>query len=169
MANRVKWAWTHISQGSRRGMLLRIRCDVAKQGKRLMSLRRPTEANDQLVAHEELTLTRMTLLLAVISRSNAFVSPVQNGVVAASSSSTSLFFFDMFMSDEEKQKKREKEERKMEEMEELQRQVLERRRNPEAMKEYEARVAVRRKLYMSGRDDAAKSFKVMTEMPAEDE
>ena len=104
----------------------------------------------------------VALLLAVISRSSAFLPIARNEVVATSS--TSLYLFDLFLSDEEKKKKKEREDRIRDEQEELQRQILERRRNPEAMKEYEARVAVRRKLYMSGRDDAAKSFKVMTDI-----
>jgi uncharacterized membrane protein len=105
-------------------------------------------------------LSIVALLLAVIGQSCAFVPLAQNGLVAVGSS-TSLFLFGMFLSDEEKKKKKEQEDRIRDEQEELQRQILERRRNPGAMKEYEARVAVRRKLYMSGRDDAAKSFKVM--------
>jgi hypothetical protein len=110
-------------------------------------------------------LSIVALLLAVISRSSAFVAPAQNGLVlAASSSTTRLYIFDMFLSEEEKKKKKERDDRVRDEQEELQRQILERRRNPEAMKEYEARVAVRRKLYMSGRDDAAKNFKVMTDI-----
>ena len=102
-----------------------------------------------------------TLLLVAISQSSAFVSPVgqQNAVNVASDSQLSMGLFDFF-SEEAKQAREEKRRREIAEQEEMQRQILERRRNPEAMEEYEARVSVRRKLYMSGRDDLAKDFKV---------
>lgn len=106
------------------------------------------------------------ILLVVINCSVAF-APVSQQSLATSTTSLNMGFFDMF--DKEKQAaRREREERERDEQEELQRQILERRRNPEAMEEYEARVAVRRKLYMSGRDELAKDFEVMKDVPTEE-
>ena len=105
-------------------------------------------------------------LLAALSRANAF-APVSNQALTTSTTSLNMGLFDMF-SEEARQKRREREEREREEQEELQRQILERRRNPEAMEEYEARVSVRRKLYMSGREDLAEDFEVMKDVPSEE-
>jgi len=77
--------------------------------------------------------------------------------------------FDMFMSEEERQKKKERAQRERDEQEKVQREILELRRNPEAMDEYMARAAVRRKLYMNGMEDEAKKMKVMTDKPTQDE
>ena len=110
------------------------------------------------------------LLLALADRSTAFVTPTPTSSVATSSSNTALSmgFFDMF-SEEARKERREREERAREEQEELQRQILERRRSPELFEEYEARVAVRRKLYMSGMDEEAKKMVVMTDIPKKDD
>jgi hypothetical protein len=60
--------------------------------------------------------------------------------------------FDFFLSDEERRIKAEQKQKIIEEQEALQREILERRRNPEMMKEYESRVSVRRKAYEDGLD-----------------
>ena len=72
-------------------------------------------------------------------------------------------------SEEARKERKEREDRARDEQEEMQRQILERRRNPDSMAEYEARVAVRRKLYMSGLDEEAKKMVVMTDVPKSDE
>lgn len=108
------------------------------------------------------------LLLALTGRSTAFVTPMPRSVASSSTTAVSMGLFDMF-SEEARKERREREEREREEQEELQRQILERRRSPELFEEYEARVAVRRKLYMSGMDEEAKKMVVMTDIPKEDD
>jgi hypothetical protein len=68
--------------------------------------------------------------------------------------------FDMF-SEESRKARADAKQREIEEQEELQRQILERRNNPDKMEDYEARVAVRRRAYMADRDDLAKSVQTM--------
>lgn len=106
------------------------------------------------------------LFLVVINGSVAF-APVSQQALTTSTTSLSMGLFDMF-SEEARQKRKEREERERAEQEELQRQILERRRNPQAMEEYEARVSVRRKLYMSGREDLVEDFEVMKDIPTEE-
>ena len=105
------------------------------------------------------------LLLALTGRSSGFVAPMPATAVT-STTAVSMGLFDMF-SEEARKERREREDREREEQEELQRQILERRRSPELFEEYEARVAVRRKLYMSGMDEEAKKMVVMTDIPKE--
>lgn len=108
------------------------------------------------------------LFFVLINGSTAFAPVSQQALTTTSATSLSMGLFDMFMSEEERQAKKEREDRERDEMEEMQRQILERRRNPEAMEEYEARVSVRRKLYMSGREDLAEEFEVMKDIPIEE-
>jgi len=76
--------------------------------------------------------------------------------------------FDFFSEDARKEREARKQ-REIEEQEALQREIQERRRNPEAMEEYEAKVKVRRNLRMAGRDDAADAVKVFsTDTPKEE-
>lgn len=106
------------------------------------------------------------LLLALTGRSSAFVTPTPPATAVASTTAVSMGLFDMFSEDARKER-REREQRERDEQEDLQRQILERRRSPELFEEYEARVAVRRKLYMSGMDEEAKKMVVMTDIPKE--
>lgn len=71
---------------------------------------------------------------------------------SASSSTTKLYLFDFFLSEEERRVKAEQKQKIIEEQEALQREILERRRNPEMMKEYESRVSVRRQAFEEGLD-----------------
>jgi len=106
------------------------------------------------------------LLLAVIARSNAFVTPTGSHALTAATS-TQLGLFGLFDSPEEKERKKEAKLREIEEQEEAQRELLETRRNPDKMDEYMARVSVRRKLYMAGEDEKANQFKVMKDKKQE--
>jgi hypothetical protein len=103
------------------------------------------------------------LFLVLFHGSSAFAPVSPQALTSRSSTSLSMGLFDFFLSEEERAAKKAREDREREEQEEMQRLILERRRNPEAMEDYEARVAVRRKLYMSDRQDLAKDFKVMTD------
>jgi hypothetical protein len=110
------------------------------------------------------------LLLLAINQATSFVSPARQHAMTKSASSTTLSFGLLdFFSEEAKQKREEAKRRAIEEQELLQQQILERRKNPEQMEEYEARVAVRRKLYMAGREDIAADFKVMKEVESEED
>ena len=60
-----------------------------------------------------------------------------------------------FFSAEARQAREEKRQREIEEQERLQKAIRERRRNPEAMEAYEAKVQERRNLRMQGRDEEA--------------
>ena len=60
-----------------------------------------------------------------------------------------------FFSDEARQEREEKKRREVEEQERLQKAIMERRKNPEKMEEYEAKVNLRRQLRMAGNDEAA--------------
>lgn len=71
-----------------------------------------------------------------------------------SSSSISMGLFDFF-SEEAKQKRENQKRKEREEQERLQKAIMERRKNPELMEEYERKVAIRRELRMAGNDEAA--------------
>mmetsp|Transcript_49129 Transcript_49129/g.73000 ORF Transcript_49129/g.73000 Transcript_49129/m.73000 type:complete len:119 (-) Transcript_49129:215-571(-) len=90
-------------------------------------------------------------------RSNAFCArPL---TVSTSTTAVQMGLFDFFSEDARK----EREERKRleyEEQERAQRQIMERRNNPDAMAEYEAKVRVRRNLRMAGMDDKAETIKL---------
>merc|ERR1719223_1389204 len=63
-------------------------------------------------------------------------------------------FFDMFS--KEAQEERERKKRLIvEEQERLQKEIMERRRNPEKMEEYELKTQMRRELRMEGKDNEA--------------
>jgi len=95
----------------------------------------------------------------VIHSSSAFVVGTngchQRGVGGlTSSSSISMGLFDFF-SEEAKQKRENQKRKEREEQERLQKAIMERRKNPELMEEYERKVAIRRELRMAGNDEAA--------------
>jgi hypothetical protein len=98
------------------------------------------------------------LFLATVAISaKAFVIAPQGGrVTAQSTSAVQMGVFDFF-SEEARQKREETKRREREEQERLQKAIMERRKNPELMEEYEKKVAIRRELRMAGNDaEAAK-------------
>lgn len=95
------------------------------------------------------------LLAALFASSSAFtVLPSQKAVVTAPSTEVSMGLFDFF-SEEAKQKREAKRQKEIEEQERLQKAIMERRRNPELMEEYEANVQYRRELKMQDKFDEA--------------
>ena len=60
-----------------------------------------------------------------------------------------------FFSPEAQKAREEKKRREVEEQERLQKAIMERRKNPEKMMEYERKVAIRRELRMRGEDEKA--------------
>mmetsp|Transcript_30962 Transcript_30962/g.62877 ORF Transcript_30962/g.62877 Transcript_30962/m.62877 type:complete len:113 (+) Transcript_30962:54-392(+) len=102
------------------------------------------------------------VVAAAASQSSAFVvGPAHGSSAVSTSASTSLRMgmFDFFSEDARKERE-ERKQREIEEQERLQQEIIERRKNPEKMAEYEAKVAVRRKLRMAGNDEAADSVQV---------
>ena len=82
-------------------------------------------------------------------------SPLATTVVSPSSSSAlSMGLFDMF-SKEAKEERERKKKLVVAEQERLQKEIMDRRRNPEKMEEYEYKTQVRRELRMAGKDDEA--------------
>jgi hypothetical protein len=72
----------------------------------------------------------------------------------------SMGLFDFFSEDARKEREAKKE-AEIAEQERLQKEILKRRANPEAMEEYEARVAIRRRAIARGEDGS--KYKVMVE------
>mmetsp|Transcript_25659 Transcript_25659/g.62871 ORF Transcript_25659/g.62871 Transcript_25659/m.62871 type:complete len:131 (+) Transcript_25659:158-550(+) len=101
-------------------------------------------------------ISTLALLAALFASSSAFtVLPSQKAAVTASSSTeVSMGLFDFF-SDEAKEKREAKRQREIEEQERLQKAIMERRRNPDLMEEYEANVQYRRELKMQDKFDEA--------------
>mmetsp|Transcript_11140 Transcript_11140/g.25988 ORF Transcript_11140/g.25988 Transcript_11140/m.25988 type:complete len:117 (-) Transcript_11140:1951-2301(-) len=100
-------------------------------------------------------LSTVAFMLGVQSTA-AFVAGPSNSNSRCALTPTALngFFGDLF--DAEKRKEREAaREREIEEQMAYQREIMERRENPEKMEEYMARVSVRQTLRMNGEDDAA--------------
>jgi hypothetical protein len=100
-------------------------------------------------------LTFLFGLSTILVYGSAFAPRVQSsqfGISTSSSSSSQLHLFDFFLSEEERRIKAEQKQKIIEEQEALQREILERWRNPEMMKEYESRVSVRRKAFEDGLD-----------------
>lgn len=90
----------------------------------------------------------VTLLL--FTNSQAFAPRPHRGL--AHSSTTALNGLFDFFSEEARREREEQKQRDIEEQEKLQRQILERRADPNKMAEYEARVNVRRRAIMDGAD-----------------
>jgi hypothetical protein len=99
------------------------------------------------------------LLLAAAAQSSAFVVAPRCGAMTKTSSSLQMGLFDFF-SAEEKKKREDKKNREVEEQERFQNEIIERRRNPEKMEEYDAKVRLRRKLRAAGNDEAADAVKI---------
>uniref|UniRef100_A0A7S0Y920 Uncharacterized protein n=1 Tax=Pseudo-nitzschia delicatissima TaxID=44447 RepID=A0A7S0Y920_9STRA len=104
-----------------------------------------------------LVLALIAVLVLPDHESSAFApAQVSNSVQTASSTTTSLSMglFDMFS--KEAQEERERKKRKaIEEQERLQKEIMDRRRNPEKMEEYEIKTQMRRELRMEGKDEEA--------------
>ena len=99
------------------------------------------------------------LLLAAAAQSTAFVVAPQSGTMSKTSSSLQMGLFDFF-SKEEKEKREQKKEREVEAQERMQQEIIERRRNPEKMEEYDAKVRLRRKFRAAGNDEAADAVNI---------
>ena len=94
------------------------------------------------------------IVAAVTAQSSAFVVPSTGSSAVASSTSMQMGLLDFFSEDARKEREARKQ-AEIEEQERLQREIIERRKNPEKMEEYEARVKVRRALRMAGEDEMA--------------
>jgi len=102
----------------------------------------------------------------LLAQSSAFVPSQNQGTVSRTRVVTSFGLLDFF-SEENRQKRQEEDRKRREEQEEVQRQILEMRQNPEKEAEYYARVRVRRKMIMDGKD--VSGFQVMKDEPANGE
>lgn len=104
-----------------------------------------------------LLLALVAILVLPDHQSSAFapmVSSSRSIATEQSSSALSMGLFDMFS--KEAQEERERKKRLViEEQERLQKEIMERRRNPEKMEEYEIKTQMRRELRMEGKDDEA--------------
>ena len=94
------------------------------------------------------------LVASSLASSAAFVVVPQHSSVATSTTSVQMGIFDFF-SPEAQKAREEKKRREIEEQEKLQKAIMERRKNPELMEEYERKVAIRRELRMRGDDEEA--------------
>lgn len=101
-------------------------------------------------------ISALSVLVALFASSSAFTASPSLNIKSISCSTTqvSMGLFDFF-SEEAKQKREAKRQREIEEQERLQKAIMERRRNPELMEEYEANVQYRRELKMKGEFEAA--------------
>jgi hypothetical protein len=77
----------------------------------------------------------------------------------SSSSALSMGLFDFFSPEAQKERERKKREL-VEEQERLQKAIMDRRRNPELMEEYEQKVSIRRELKMKGDFETASKVDV---------
>lgn len=99
------------------------------------------------------------VLAAAAAQSSAFVVPAAGSGAVASSTNLQMGLFDFFSEDARKEREARRQ-AEIEEQERLQREIIERRKNPEKMEEYEARVKVRRALRMAGEDEMAKTVQM---------
>ena len=99
------------------------------------------------------------VLAAAATQSSAFVVPATGSGAIASSTNLQMGLFDFFSEDARKEREARRQ-AEIEEQERLQREIIERRKNPEKMEEYEAKVKVRRALRMAGEDEMASSVKM---------
>lgn len=111
-----------------------------------------------------LLLALVAILVLPDHQSSAFapmVSSSRSIATEQSSSALSMGLFDMFS--KEAQAERERKKRLViEEQERLQKEIMERRRNPEKMEEYEIKTQMRRELRMEGKD--AEALKIAATM-----
>lgn len=105
-----------------------------------------------------LVLAFVAVLVLPDHESSAFAPAAQASLnSAASSQSTSALsmgLLDMF-SKEAREERERKKRLVIEEQERLQKEIMERRRNPDKMEEYEIKTQMRRELRMEGKDDEA--------------
>uniref|UniRef100_A0A7S1FQB4 Uncharacterized protein n=1 Tax=Corethron hystrix TaxID=216773 RepID=A0A7S1FQB4_9STRA len=110
-------------------------------------------------------LSAIIAITAAQSSTAFIVSPYHaRSAITSSGAQTSLQMglFDFFSEDAKKERE-ERKQREIDEQERLQREIIARRRNPEKMDEYEAKVRVRRALRMAGNDEAADTVEVYTD------
>ena len=104
----------------------------------------------------------LTTVAGIVSVSNAFsLLPQQNALKTSTTLSMGLFDF---FSEEAKQKRELKRRLEIEEQERLQKAIMERRRNPDLMEEYEAKVQYRRELRMMGDDEGAEKVELYEDL-----
>ena len=118
--------------------------------------------NKKISSYTKMRAVSAILLCATIGSASAFVvgpSTTKMMKVESSSSSLEMGLFDFF-SEEARQKREAKRRREIEEQERLQKAIMERRKNPEKMEEYENKVLLRRQLRMAGDDEAAEKIAV---------
>lgn len=102
------------------------------------------------------------LIVAAATASSAFVVPSTGSSAVASSTRMQMGLFDFF-SEDARQEREARKRAEIEEQERLQREIIERRKNPEKMEEYEAKVKVRRALRMAGEDEMATKVQMFGE------
>jgi hypothetical protein len=100
----------------------------------------------------------LTIAAATSAPCSAF-SVVRKPNSAVSSTQVSMGLFDFF-SEEAKEKRELTKKMEIEEQERCQKAIIERRRNPDLMEEYEANVQYRRELKMKGEFDEAERVNV---------
>ena len=105
-------------------------------------------------------LISVLVLVDIVLQSSAFMvslPPKRSTRPTPSISTTSSVKMGLldFFSEEARQKRDEQKRKEREEQERLQKAIMDRRKNPELMEEYERKVAIRRELRMAGNDDAA--------------
>ena len=104
-----------------------------------------------------LIVALMAILVLPDHESSAFapmVSSARSLATEQSSSALSMGLFDMF-SKEAREERERKKRLVIEEQERLQKEIMDRRRNPEKMEEYEIKTQMRRELRMEGKDAEA--------------
>lgn len=106
--------------------------------------------------------TLIAITTAAQSSSAFVVGPRSNAMVTKATAPLQMGILDFFSEDARKAREEQKQQ-EVEEQERLQRQIMDRRRNPEKMEEYEAKVRVRRALRMAGEDDAAQTVDIYGE------
>ncbi|CAJ1932665.1 unnamed protein product [Cylindrotheca closterium] len=107
----------------------------------------------------KITTLLRALVAALFASSSLAFSVLPAGTTSqikavSSSTEVSMGLFDFF-SEEAKQKREAKRQREIEEQERLQKAIMERRRNPDLMEDYEANVQYRRELIMQDKFDEA--------------
>lgn len=107
--------------------------------------------------------TILLLAVAFTSTSAFSVLPQVTTPVVQSSSAMNMGLLDFF-NEEARQKRDEKRRREREEQERLQMAIMERRKNPEKMEEYERKVMLRRQLRMAVNDEAAAKVVIYDEV-----
>ena len=109
-------------------------------------------------------LKSLLLTIAALQSVGAFVVPPSGTSVSTVSSTgaLSMGLFDFFSEDARMEREARKQ-REIAEQERLQQEILERRKNPEMMEEYEAKVRVRRALRMAGEDEKANAVEVFSD------